>query len=259
MGRTVSILTSEEIRERLLHPVMMREADGVGQDTPGTAAELQRCPVCGSWWGAGDYQLAAARQVWQWVEPHSNHLLWEAYYGWRVSSADRLCRSCGEGWGATQLELRIGENGEIAWLEGGLLESAGPESAEDAPGGSDPFRSYVAGSKGIEENVAAIEAREAKRAANVWGYAADIDDIRDDLERVGSAFKDVVYGYAPLLPPGWRVIADFDKWVMGKACAGFVHGDMSPDKSLLIGGDCSTVADLAMRLDKLFLYVCECA
>ena len=115
---------------------------------------------------------------------------------------------------------------------------------------------YVSGSAMMDENIAAIAAREARGKAHAWGYTADIADIREELEAQRSAFKHLMSGYAALLPPGWRILADYDKWVKREACAGFLHGEVQPDASLLVGGECSTVADLEMELDRLFNYVC---
>lgn len=39
------------------------------------------------------------------------------------------------------------------------------------------------------------------------------------------------------------------------ACAGFLHGDMAPDNSLMIGGQCCTVAEIEMELDRLHRFV----
>ena len=109
----------------------------------------------------------------------------------------------------------------------------------------------------IDENINAVAAREEQRESNAWGYTADINDIRDEMKGMTAAFKDVVYSYAVILPPGWRVIADYDKWIAGNACAGFLHGEVQPDISLLIGGDCATVAEIEMELDRLHHYVCN--
>ena len=39
--------------------------------------------------------------------------------------------------------------------------------------------------------------------------------------------------------------------------AGFLHGEINPDVTLMIGGRVTTVAELEMELDRLFRYVCE--
>ena len=67
---------------------------------------------------------------------------------------------------------------------------------------------------------------------------------------------DIVYRYAPILPSGWRATGDYDKWLKGKACAGFLHGEKNPDNSLMIGGHCHTVAEIEMELDSPHSYMC---
>ena len=120
-----------------------------------------------------------------------------------------------------------------------------------------PFVDYVSQSEQIGENMFVIAAWEARQEENAWGYTADINDILEQMVEMQIAFEDVVCSYAPLMPPGWRVMADFNKWAKGQACAGFLHGELRPDISLMIGGSCTTVADLEMELDRLFRYVCE--
>jgi len=135
------------------------------------------------------------------------------------------------------------------------------KNKEDEPLGEDIqnmgnlFLDYVSQSTRIKENISAIAAKEERRLANAWGYTAEIADIREQMMSMRNAFKEIVNSYAPLLPKGWRVIADYDKWVAGRACAGFLHGEIQPDITLMIGGRCSTVADLELELDRLFRYV----
>ncbi len=130
-----------------------------------------------------------------------------------------------------------------------------PEASAEEDAG--PFAVYVSQSEEIGENMFIIAAWEARQELNARGYTADINDIREQMAEMQVAFEDVVCSYAPLLPPGWRVMADFNKWVRGQACAGFLHGELRPDISLMIGGNCTTVAELEMELDRLFHYVCE--
>jgi hypothetical protein len=135
------------------------------------------------------------------------------------------------------------------------------ENGSDKPANQhgNPFANYVSNSEKIGENMFVIAAWEARQELNAPGYAADINNIRDEMDEMRTAFKDVVCGYAPLLPRGWRVTGDFDKWLKGHACAGFLHGEIRPDVSLMIGGGCSTVAELEMQLDRLFRLVCDMA
>lgn len=118
-----------------------------------------------------------------------------------------------------------------------------------------PFEDYVDGSGAIQNGLAAIRARESRREANAGSYMASMADLRDTMGAIENAFKDVVYGYSAILPDGWRAHGDFEKWVAGKACAGFVHGGMNPDAELLIGGRCDTVRELEVELDRLFRYL----
>jgi hypothetical protein len=175
------------------------------------------------------------------------------FRGWYRTNAVELCPSCAHETAAPEIVLRFDDDGEILWPD---VRTIDEDTSRTEPGtDSNPFLAYVSQSQQIEENIAAITAREAQRESNTRGYTADIGDIHDELNRIRIAFKDVVYSYAPILPPGWRVIADFDKWVAGKACAGFLHGEVQTDISLLIGGDCTTVAEIEMKLDRLVHYV----
>lgn len=113
------------------------------------------------------------------------------------------------------------------------------------------FENYVEHSESIQDNVAAIAAKEQRRQENAGSYGADIDMIRDELSLMRVAFKDVVYRFSRTLPAGWRVLGNFDDWVAGKACAGFAHGDMQPDAKLMIGGQCKTVLGIELELERL--------
>ena len=138
--------------------------------------------------------------------------------------------------------------------QGKSNDNAPREASEES---ANPFVEYVSRSEQIEENMFVIAAWEARQELNSWGYTADINDILEQMVEMQIAFEDVVCSYAPLMPPGWRVMADFNKWAKGQACAGFLHGELRPDISLMIGGSCTTVAELEMELDRLFRYVCE--
>ena len=151
--------------------------------------------------------------------------------------------------------LRFDDEGEVVWPEG--MDPTAVHPGEEAEGQDNPFEAYVAQSKEMEQNMAVIAVWEERRSSLAPGYTADINNLRGEMDRMRSAFKDVVYSYAPLLPPGWRVTGDFDKWIKGQACAGFLHGEIQPDAMLMVGGGCTSVADLEMDLDRLFRYVCE--
>ncbi|MCA9898973.1 MAG: hypothetical protein H6654_01555 [Ardenticatenaceae bacterium] len=117
------------------------------------------------------------------------------------------------------------------------------------------FNEYVENSQMIQENLDAIAAREKQRQQNQWGYTADMDNLKDDLQTMQTAFKDIVYRFATTLPSGWRVIGDFNKWLKGEACAGFVHGGMQPDQKLMIGGQCKTALAIEHELERLHQFV----
>lgn len=118
-----------------------------------------------------------------------------------------------------------------------------------------PFEEFVGNSNPIQDGLAAMDARHEKRENNAASYLANIDDLRDQMKAMELAFKDVVFKYAAILPEGWRVTGDFEKWLAGKACAGFVHGALNPSAELMIGGDCETVGDLELALDQLYNFV----
>ncbi|HSG18478.1 MAG TPA: hypothetical protein VLE70_19450 [Anaerolineae bacterium] len=118
-----------------------------------------------------------------------------------------------------------------------------------------PFEDYVDGSGAIQDGLAAMRAREDRRAANAESYTASMADVRETMQAIENAFKDVVYGYSAILPDGWRAHGDFEKWVARKACAGFVHGGMNPDAELMIGGECDTVRGLEIELDRLYKFL----
>jgi hypothetical protein len=187
------------------------------------------------------------------VEPHSNAYLWEDYRGWRQKGEAGLCPECGQAAGKADFVLSFDDRGEVVWPEGVDLTDSEPG---DDGGESNPFLDYISQSKKMDQNLTVIAAWEERRRSNAPGYTADIDDLRGEMDLMRTAFKDVVYSYAPLLPPGWRVTGDYDKWVKRQACAGFMHGEIQPDITLIIGGRCTTVAELEMELDRLFQYVC---
>lgn len=118
-----------------------------------------------------------------------------------------------------------------------------------------PFTEYVEHSRMIADNINAIAIREQLKEKNAWGYTADMDNLKDDMQAMRTAFKDIVYRFSAALPAGWRVIGDFDKWLKGEACAGFVHGGMRPDQKLMIGGGCQTVLAIEHELEKLHQFV----
>lgn len=214
-------------------------------------AALYACASCGAWWAAGAAAGAGARLLFRLVEPYSDRYLWADYRGWRHDPQALVCTHCGQTSAGAALTVRRDAQGHIV----GPQELPDPEPVAGSGAADNPFLAYVSGSATMEENIAAIAAREAKRETQAWGYTADIEDLREEMAAQRAAFKQVIAGYAPLLPPGWRVTADYDKWVQGKACAGFVHGEMAPDTSLLIGGACRTVAALEIEMDSLFRYV----
>ena len=118
-----------------------------------------------------------------------------------------------------------------------------------------PFEEYVDGSGSIQDGLAAMRARQRGREANAESYTASMADLQETMQAIEKAFKDVVYGYSAILPAGWRAHGDFERWVAGKSCAGFVHGGMSPDAELMIGGDCDTVRGLEVELDRLYKFL----
>lgn len=117
------------------------------------------------------------------------------------------------------------------------------------------FEEFVDGSDPIQDNLAAIRARQIQREQNSVSYVAQIEQLREEMMAMEAAFKDVVYKYTAILPDGWRVTGDFDKWVAGKACVGFVRGAMNPTDELMVGGNCDTVADIEMTLDRLYHFL----
>lgn len=119
------------------------------------------------------------------------------------------------------------------------------------------FENYVETSHSIQDNIAAITAKEQRQEKNCEAYRADMDNIRGDMEQMRIAFKDVVYRFAAILPPGWRVLGNFDDWVVGKACAGFAYGGIQPERKLMIGGQCKTVLGLELELERLQKFVWE--
>ena len=242
------ILTSqvESVRERILNPLKTRALDRQDKKAGRVIAHLYRCPDCGAWWGAGEQDVPETQLVFRLVDPHSDQFLWADYRGWIKGGELSVCPACGGDSAVAAITLCFDEEGQVVW----------PENPSDKTS-ENPFYDYVSGSERIEENISFIAAREAQRQKNAWGYTAEMDDIREDLNRMREAFKEVVYRYAPILPPGWRVIGDYDKWLKGQACAGFLHGEINPDNSLMIGGQCRTVAEIEMVLDRLHRYVCD--
>ncbi|MBE2222347.1 MAG: hypothetical protein IAF02_12440 [Anaerolineae bacterium] len=119
------------------------------------------------------------------------------------------------------------------------------------------FGNYIETSNSIQDNIAAITAKEQRRDKNAEAYSADMDNIRGELEQMRAAFKDVVYRFAAILPQGWRVLGNFDDWVASKACADFAHGELQPDSKLMIGGQCKTILGLKLELEKLQKFIWE--
>ena len=234
--------STEKMQEALREGLLNRKAaqkPAERRDLSGQViAAIYRCQSCGLWWINSRLDVPEARLIHKLVEPHSETYLWQDT-------------------GGPDLELRFDEEGQVVWPENGEpgVEGDGRDSAAHEE--SSPFAAYVSQSKNIAENMFVIAAWEARQELNAWGYTADINDVREQMDEMRSAFKDAVYSYAPLLPPGWRVTADYDKWLKGQACAGFLHGEINPDASLMIGGRCSTVAELEIKLDRLFRLVCE--
>jgi hypothetical protein len=222
-------------------------------------ANFYRCRGCSAWWIATDLDAPESNLAFELVEPHGERYLWQDYAGWRLDAEDGRCKSCDQENDAPDCTLRFDEKGYVVWPRLRLLKENGRGEGERAAGEHNPFAEYVSQSKNIGENMFVIAAWEARREMNAPGYAADINDMREQMEEMRLAFKDVVYSYAPLLPPGWRVTGDFDKWLKGQACAGFLHGEIQPDASLMIGGCSTSVADLEMKLDALFRFVCQTA
>jgi hypothetical protein len=216
-------------------------------------ASLYRCKSCDCWWGNSQQDVPEKRLLWHLVEPHSNAFLWVDYRGWQQKGKAGLCPECGQAVSEADFMLSFDKHGEVVWPEG--VDFTDGESGDDARE-SNLFLEYISQSKKMEQNMAVIAAWEERRRSNAPGYTADIDDLRGEMDKMRTAFKDVVYSYAPLLPPGWRVTGDYDQWVKKQACAGFMHGEIQPDITLMIGGRCTTVAELEMELDRLFQYVC---
>jgi hypothetical protein len=213
-------------------------------------AKLFRCPDCGAWWGSSKHSTPETHLVFKLVEPNSERFLWHDYRGWYRQSKAKCCPACGQEMAVAEVTLRYDDEGQVQWPENEDIRNEKPAETT-----GNPFADYISQSKRIEENITFLIAREAQQVGNEWGYKADLDDIREDINAMRSAFKNVVYRYASILPPGWRVTGDYDKWLKGQACAGFLHGDMHPDNSLLIGGLCHTVAEIEMELDRLHSYV----
>jgi len=218
-------------------------------------AALHRCHSCAQWWGSSELDVPQKRLLWRLVEPFSDNYLWVDYAGWRQGVDGGCCLRCGQEAGEADFVLRFDEEGAVVWPEGVAETTAAP--GEETEGEKNPFQAYVAQSKQMEQNISVLAAWEERRQGHAPGYTADIDILRCEMDKMRSAFKDVVYSYAALLPPGWRVMGDYDKWVKGQACAGFMHGEIQPDVTLMIGGKCTTVAEIEMELDRLFRYVCE--
>ncbi len=118
-----------------------------------------------------------------------------------------------------------------------------------------PFEEFVEGSNPIQDGLAAIQARESRREDNAQSYVASIEDLKEEMKAMEVAFRDIVYSYSALLPDGWRATGDFDKWLAGKACAGFVQGGMKPSSKLMIGGGCETVREIELELERLYAYL----
>jgi hypothetical protein len=118
-----------------------------------------------------------------------------------------------------------------------------------------PFEEFVEGSNPIHDGLSAIVAKENKRTENASSYIASMDSLREEMKAMEEAFKDVVYGYSAILPSGWRAIGDFDEWVAGKACAGFVRGGLNPTDKLMIGGNSETVKEIELELERLYAYL----
>lgn len=251
MKRPMTDINQKEYRTSLFKDDEAGEAENKARAGQRIAA-LYRCGACSAWWGSSAHAAAHTALLLRLVEPHSTEYLWVDYHGWREDVDAGSCPGCGQETGAAAIALHFDAQGQVAWPQ----EASPAAAVIEAGNADDLFAEYVSGSAMMDENIAAIAAREARGKTHAWGYTADIGDIREELEAQRGAFKHLLSGYAPLLPPGWRIIGDYDKWVKGQACAGFLHGDMQPDASLLIGGGCSTVADLEMGLDRLFNYVC---
>jgi hypothetical protein len=168
-------------------------------------AALYRCESCEQWWGSSELDVPEKRLLWRLVEPFSDSYLWVDYGGWRQGVDGGCCLRCGR------------EAGEVVWPEG-LAETA-VEPGEEAEGESNPFLAYVSQSNEMEQHMAVIAAWEERRQGHAPGYTADISSLRCEMDRMRSAFKDVGYSNAALLPPGWRIMGDYNKWVKGQACA----------------------------------------
>jgi hypothetical protein len=242
------------VRERLVNS-RPQNMDGINREFAGQAfASLFCCKACHSWWGVSKIDVPQKHLLWHLVEPYSSTYLWEDYRGWRQEADAGRCTGCSEDAGEADYVLRFNDQGEVIWPEG-----VNPPYDEPANKSrrNNPFLDYVSQSKKMDQNMAVIVAWEERHRSNAPGYTADIDELRCEMDKMRSAFKHVVYSYAPLLPPGWRVTGDYDKWIKGQACAGFLHGEIQPAVRLMIGGRCTTVAELELKLDHLFRYVCE--
>ncbi len=248
---------SQAIRDRLLNNHSARTTSDDKVFAGEVIAALYRCQNCSAWWGSSEVDRTETGLIWRLVEPHSTDYLWQDYRGWRQTLQAGRCANCGQETGKPESVLRFDDEGQVVWPE--LANLNEDDNGDDGLAHEDanPFVAYISQSQMIDENISAIDAREEQRESNAWGYTADINDIRDEMKGMTSTLKAVVYRYAPILPPGWRVIADYDKWLAGKACAGFLHGEVQPDISLLIGGGCTTVAEIEMELDRLHHFVCN--
>jgi hypothetical protein len=249
----------QSVRARLLGSHIIPESTPQKAYAGRRIAAIYRCAACRRWWISSDLDIPATRLIFRFVEPHLQRYLWQDYLGWRREAETRGCAACARQITDPACQLRFDNDGYIVWPEANRAQQD-TDGRDRSPGQeANPFAAYIASSKNIDENMFVIAAWEARREAHAWGYTADINNMRDELEEMRTAFKDVVSNYAALLPSGWRVTADFDKWLKGQACAGFLHGEIQPDISLRIGGDCSTVAELEMKLDCLFQMVCRLA
>lgn len=218
----------------------------------GVVAAIHCCEICEQWWVNSEEDRPGTHLIWRFVEPYSSKYLWQDYKGWRKDADPKCCPTCDRQTPESDCVLRMNEEGKIVWPESQDqdTENAGQEE-------ENPFVSYVAQSKKMSDNITVIAAWEARHEANAKGFTADINDMREEMNEMRIAFKDVVYSYSPLLPPGWRVTGDYGAWLKGEACAGFLHGEMRPDTTLMIGGRCSSVAELEIELDRLFRYVSD--
>lgn len=249
--------TRQHVRDNLFGNHIASEAPAYEAFAGKVLASFYRCPECDAWWICCHNDFPETTLVWRLVEPHSTDYLWQDYRGWHRAVHAGRCVNCAGETAAPEIVLRSGDDGQVIWPGAANIEENDELSGNSPLTESNPFVTYISQSRMINENITAIIAKEARRESNAWGYSADINGIRDEMKAMTIAFKDIVYSYAPILPPGWRVIADYDKWVAGQACAGFLHGEVQPDISLLIGGGCATVTEIEMELDRLHRYVCS--